>query len=149
MNPERRRFLLLAAAAGMPIMARPAAGAEFISGTIRAIDPWTPPSAPGATLADVYMSIENNGSSVDYLVGIQSPAARAANLTRDNPRTGVIETTLYLDVSPRGTLELNARFMHVRLLGLIRPLRQGDRFPLTLVFSDAGAVDIEVDVDRR
>lgn len=46
------------------------------------------------------------------------------------------------------TTELKPGGFHVMLLGLTKPLREGERFPLTLVFEKAGKIDIEVEIAK-
>ena len=51
-----------------------------------------------------------------------------------------------LPVPPRGVVEFKPGGMHVMLERLNRPLKPGDRLPLTLVFKRAGAVVVMAEV---
>jgi copper(I)-binding protein len=52
-----------------------------------------------------------------------------------------------VDVPAGGSVALEPGGLHVMLLGLKAPLKEGDRFPMTLRFEKAGEVKVEVHVE--
>lgn len=49
-----------------------------------------------------------------------------------------------VDVPAHGHVVFGPEGLHVMLIGLTQPLREGQRFPLTLVFQHAGRVRVQV-----
>lgn len=150
MELSRRRVVqsaLLAAGAGLSPVA---AGARvFYWGTLAVSDAWTPPTASGATVAKVYMIIENRGFDTERLLSVRTPLAKSASFTDEDQAEGVVEQVAYIEVRPRRPVTLRPGRVHVELHGLTQPLVKGTTFPLTLVFAFAGPVDVPVDVDER
>jgi len=50
---------------------------------------------------------------------------------------------LSVDVAAKGHVRFEPSGLHVMLVDLVRPLKKGERFPLTLVFQHAGSVHVE------
>jgi hypothetical protein len=53
-----------------------------------------------------------------------------------------------IDLPAGKTVELKPGGMHLMLIGLTKPLREHDSFPLTLVFEHARGVEVEVEVGK-
>lgn len=129
-------------------IAAPALGHEFKVGGISIAHPVVYPSL-GATGAG-YFAITNS-SSDDRLLSIQSDTAA---------RTSIHETMIIEDVArmrptndvviEQGqTLTFEPGGLHVMFIGLINPIKIGDNISATLLFENAGSVDIVFDVKRR
>src|SRR3546814_9738821 len=54
----------------------------------------------------------------------------------------------FVEIPAQGEAALQPGGIHIMLIGLKQPLREGERFPLTLTFEKAGAVTVEVAVER-
>lgn len=100
----------------------------------------------------VFFMVHNNTETDDVLVGAKTEVAEKAELhTHTEDANGVmqmrqIEGGIPL---PAGEMhELARGGDHVMLLGLTRALKDGDTFPLTLVFQQAGEVTVEAVVDN-
>ena len=136
-------------AAGAAVTASPAYARSFYWGTLSVTDAWTPPTAPGTSVAKVYMIIENKGFDSERLLGVRTPLARSANFVEEDQREGVVEQVSYIEVRPRRPVTMRPGRIHVELHGLTQPLVKGTSFPLTLVFAFAGPVDVPIDVGDR
>ena len=53
-----------------------------------------------------------------------------------------------IDVKANGEATLKPGGMHVMLVGLKQPLKEGENFPLTLTFEKAGKIDVKVAVKK-
>ena len=53
-----------------------------------------------------------------------------------------------VDLSPRAKVTFDPGSMHIMLVGLKQPLKEGQTFPLTLTFAKAGKVDVTVSVAK-
>ena len=108
-------------------------------------DPWTRPTPPNAKLAAGYLTVVNAGAA-DRLVGASSPAAARVE-THVTIKDGDIfrmRQVEHYDVPANGRLELRPVGAHLMLVGLKRPLREGEKVPLTLRFEKAGEVRTEL-----
>src|SRR5687767_3465690 len=106
--------------------------------------PWARATPSGATVGAGYLTITNKGKAPDRLIGgSAAPASRfeihntvvEGGVAKMRPVTG-------LEIKPGQTVELKPGGMHVMLLGLKQPLKQGQRIKGTLVFEQAGTVAI-------
>ena len=134
---------LLAAAAGLAMFAVTSARAADI-----AIEqPWARAAQQGGVGA-AFMRIENHGAAADRLVSASSPLARTVEL-HTTIRDGDVMRMRPVDVievPAHGTVQLQPGSLHIMLIGLQRPLAQGEQVPLTLTFERAGPVPVNLHV---
>lgn len=121
---------------------------ETILGDIRIIEPWARATAGTATAGAAYMTLNNTGATADRLTEASSPVA-----ARTEIHTHIIEGDIMrmraiegVDLPPRETVEFQPGGLHVMLIGLKAALQEGESFPLTLNFAEAGAATVEVKV---
>jgi copper(I)-binding protein len=122
----------------------PALAADQRTGSLTITQPWSRATAPGAAIGAAYFEIDNAGA-VDTLLRIESPIARQVEMHTSYTEGGTMRMRpiTSVDVPARGRVRFEPSGLHVMLIDLIRPLRKGDRFPLTLVFQHAGPVRVE------
>ena len=112
---------------------------------------WARASAPGQDSAAVYLRITSQQDA--RLVGVTTPAAENAeihSMTHDN---GVMKMRA-LDVLslPAGQeIELGSGGIHLMLIGLKRPLKAGDKVPLTFTvqFTDRRKEKVEIKAEVK
>ncbi len=95
-----------------------------------------------------YVEITNNGSTDDALIGIATPAAGMPMLHETVVTDGVASMPHAMSIPvPAGqTVELAPGGYHGMLMGLTATLAEGDSFPVTLTFQNAGEIVVNVDV---
>ena len=105
-------------------------------------------ATPVAKAGAVYVSITNQGATADRLLAVSSPVASMAMLHRTIKDGDIMrmEEAGPVDLQPQGTLIMEPGGLHVMLMGLKTPLRQGEVVELTLVFEAAGPVTVKVPV---
>ena len=54
-----------------------------------------------------------------------------------------------IDIPAGRTVELKPGGLHIMLMGLTQPLKDGEMFPLTLTFANEGEVPVEVMVSDQ
>jgi len=105
-----------------------------------------------ATSAAAFMQIENHGATDDRLVAVATDAAAMSELhTNIEGANGVVSMVPLSDgiALPAGGHHLLKRGSdHVMLMGLTRPLSDGDTVQFTLQFERTGPVVVEVPVDN-
>jgi hypothetical protein len=121
---------------------------ETIVGDIRIIEPWARATAGTATAGAAYMTLNNMGDTVDRLIEASSPLA-----ARTEMHTHIIEGDIMrmravegVDLPPGETVEFQPGGLHVMLIGLTAALQEGESFPLTLNFAEAGAATVQVKI---
>lgn len=96
----------------------------------------------------LYLEITNNGGTDDALVGIATPAAGMPMLHETVVSNGVASMPHAMAVPvPAGqTVALAPGGYHGMLMDLTAALKEGETFPVTLMFQTAGEVTVTVDV---
>jgi copper(I)-binding protein len=125
------------------------AGESYVLGDLKIDHPWARASAGAAAAGAAYMQISTRGAAADRLVGAATPVAGKAEL-----HTHIVEGDImrmrpveFIAIEPGQAVELKPGGLHVMLIGLKAPLKEGERFPLTLTFAGAGTVTVEVAVE--
>lgn len=134
-------------AAAAVAVAVPAAAQESLSVS----DPYALVSSAAAQSGAVFMTIENAGDSADRLVSASSDAADQVQLhTHEAGADGVMKMTEVesgFEVSAGGTHKLERGGDHVMLMGLAKPLADGDTVNLTLTFESGQTLEVQAPVD--
>ncbi len=133
-------FAVLAGVSGM-------AAADVAAGELRVERPWARASATeGAKAGAAYFTLVNLGAEADRLIGVATPLARKAGLHNIVMDQGVMKMVpvAAIEISPGEPAVLRPGGLHVMLMGLKAPLIEGESFPLTLTFENAGSIEIEV-----
>jgi copper(I)-binding protein len=131
------------------LFSAPALAHDYNVGPLHIGHPWaraTPKGAPGGG----YLAITNNGSTPDRLMGGSSPAAKEFELHQMMNENGVMKMRPVeggLEIKPGETVTLKPSGYHIMLVGLDKPLKQGERVPATLEFAKAGKVNVEFAVE--
>ena len=130
--------LLLAIAVG--------AGATSKHG-VRVEQAWARATPPAAPVGGAYLVVANDGDTDDRLLGLQSDVAERVEIHEMRMDGGVMRMRQVADGLPvpaHGRLVLAPGGQHLMLIGLKRPLAEGDTFRLTLRFARAGQVRANV-----
>ncbi|MEM1004996.1 MAG: copper chaperone PCu(A)C [Pseudomonadota bacterium] len=119
--------------------------------TIVVDDAYARSSGKAAKAGAAFMIIQNTGDADDRLISATSDAAARVELhTHEIDDAGVAKMVHVEDgfEIPAGETHMLKRGGdHVMLMGLTRPFEQGATVPVTLVFEQAGEVQIDVPVD--
>jgi copper(I)-binding protein len=113
-------------------------------------DPYAITAVPGAPTGGAYMLIHNHGSTPDRLTGARSPVAEHVMLHTHEEEDGVMRMRPAedgLEVPAGGVLLLGRGGNHIMFMGITDPFEDGDTIPLTLIFEQAGEIEVEVPVD--
>jgi copper(I)-binding protein len=140
------RIASLAAAACL------AAGAAFAHDGVHVENAYALTSGPGAMSGAVFFEIVNHSTtSPDRLIAASSDAAQRVELHTHlidaNGVARMVEVEDGFAVAPGETHALERGGDHVMLMGLTRPLADGDTIQLKLTFERAGEMIVEVPVD--
>jgi copper(I)-binding protein len=148
----RKLILALAALAALAIpatLSTPSFAHEQKFGDLVLHHAWARATPAGAKTGAVYVRIENHGMAEDKLIGVASDIAAKVevhNMTMEN-NTMVMGPAGDLVIPMHGMIELAPHGLHIMLMGLKKPLAEGDTFAVTLTFEEAGSVDLQVVVE--
>src|SRR5882724_1261166 len=106
---------------------------------------WARATPPAATIGVSYVTIVNAGKSGDRLIAVSSPVAGRAEL-HVNLRDGDVvqmRAVSAVEILPGDHIEFKPNGLHVMLVDLRHPLKEGDHIPLTLTFEQAGPIETD------
>jgi copper(I)-binding protein len=108
--------------------------------------PWARATPGGAKVGAVYLTLVNDGKATDRLLKAATPLAAGVSIhtmIKDGDVMRMREVD-GVEIPAGKTVELKPGGLHIMLMGLTRPLKEGDMFPLTLTLANAGEVAVEV-----
>jgi copper(I)-binding protein len=125
----------------------PAQAASPQNGSIMVEHVWARATPKGAPNAAVYLTLVNRGSETDRLIGASSPVADNIQFHEERDENGVSKMLALqaIDLAPGATVVLKPSGLHL-MLRIDQRLKQGETFPLTLTFEEAGPIEVTVKV---
>lgn len=136
--------------ASSEVVESPKKSADQQENSLTITNVWARASIPSNPNSAAYLEITNNDSQREYII-LSASTLIANNVELHNSfvdEKGISRmTTIDRVVVPAGsTIEFKPGGMHVMLLDLKKPLRQGDTFDLTLNIEDGSPIKIECEV---
>ncbi len=144
------RPVAAALAVALSAFATTLAGAHEASlGDIRIVHPYATPSLAGVPTGAAYLvSLDNVGKAGDTLMQATTPVCASVEFhTMSVDAQGVMRMRQVdgIALAPKASVKMNPGMgYHLMLVGLKRPLKDGESFPMTLRFERAGKVDVQV-----
>jgi periplasmic copper chaperone A len=127
----------------------PARAQEVKAGDLVITQAWSRATPNGAKIGGGFLTIENNGSAPDRLIGGSGEVSARVEVHEMAMNNGVM-TMRPLDnglvIDPGKTVKLAPGGYHLMMFDLKAPLKQGDKVPITLEFEKAGKVKLSFDV---
>ena len=142
------KLRLVIAGLTIGIAASAAYAHSFKLGEIAIGHPYARATAPGQPTGGAFLSLDNEGPD-DTLISASASVAKSVELHTMKMEGDVMRMRQIDGVPlPRGKMvELKPGEMHVMLIGLNAPLKEGDKFPMKLKFAKAGEVEVTVNVE--
>ncbi len=114
-------------------------------------DPYARSSGKTAKAGAAFMMIQNQSDTDDRLIGASSDVAARVELhthvVDDNGVAKMMHVEEGFAIPAGGTHMLQRGGDHVMFMGIKAPFEQGATVPVTLIFEQAGEVEIEIPVD--
>ncbi|MGS0741288.1 copper chaperone PCu(A)C [Glaciimonas sp. GG7] len=123
---------------------------DYKIGTLKVDHPYARATVPGQPAGGAYLSIQNTGNDTDKLLSATSPAAKSVEIHDMKMEGNVMKMREVgeVELHPMSTLVMApGGGYHIMLMGLTKPLKVGDKFPMTLTFQKAGKIEVSVSVD--
>lgn len=111
-------------------------------------EPYIRLAPPNAMATGAFMVIQNKGAAAVRLVKADNPASKVTELHTHINDKGVMKMrpVSAIDVPAGGQAELKPGGLHVMLIDLKAPMKEGDSVPLTLTFDDGSSKQIDAPV---
>jgi copper(I)-binding protein len=145
------RFISTLACAAALAAAGTAFAHDYKAGDLIVGHPYARTTVPGQPTGAAYVTIENRGKDADKLVSAASPAAGQVQIHTMSMEGAVMKMreVAHIELKPAAKLAMQpGSGYHLMLMGLKRPLKEGDKFPLTLNFEKAGKLEVTVNVEK-
>ena len=120
-----------------------AGDAGAADGAIEVADAWARPTIqtrPGAG----YFTLRNTGDAPDVLTGAESENAEKVEMHTTAEQNGVVSMLRLesLEIAPGEEVVFEPGHHHLMFIKLAEPLAEGDDFTATLLFEEAGEVEV-------
>jgi copper(I)-binding protein len=116
--------------------------------TLDLLDAWARKTGRRTVSAAVYFNVHNNTHQQETLLGVSTDRAGVAMIHRSFENNDIMRMEMQdaVSIAPGEKLSFAPGGYHVMLLDLTQPLLEGDVFPITLSFENAGDVTVYVEV---
>lgn len=143
------RYLCLAAlslAAGMSAQAH-----DYKAGDLKIDHPMAFETAETARVGAGYMAITNGGEAADRLVEVRAeiPRIELHDIVDNDGVVKMVEQEEGIEIPAGETVTLKPGGLHVMFMGLDQALEAGTELPATLVFEQAGEVEVVFKIEQR
>ncbi|RMH80544.1 MAG: copper chaperone PCu(A)C [Acidobacteria bacterium] len=118
----------------------------FAQPKIEVKDAWVREVPPTSKMSAAYMVIENKGKEADKLMDATNNASEITEL--HETVEGKMRRVKFIEVPANGKVELKPGGLHVMLINLKKPLKEGDTVELTLKFEKSGEVKVQAPVKK-
>ena len=125
------------------------AAEAITAGDLSLLAPFSRATPPGARVGGGYVTITNNGTAPDRLVGAEAAFAERVEIHDMKVEDGVMRMTPLPDglvIQPGESVALKPGSFHLMFMRLRAPLVEGENRSVTLVFERAGRVELTIPV---
>lgn len=119
---------------------------KMMHGKVMVKTPWARASIGKNGAA--YVTVLNFGNTADNLIGAAAPVAKRVELHTHKNDNGIMRMRHIksIPVPANGSVTLKPGGHHIMMMGLTKKLKNGEEFPLTLTFKNAGKVTVDVKI---
>ncbi|BDR21282.1 copper chaperone PCu(A)C [Vibrio diabolicus] len=146
------KSLKTAAIALIAVIASPLSLAhDYEAGKIHIDHPWSREAPPNAPVIGGFFQLANHGNSEDALIAAESPIAGHVEIHTHKKEDGVMKM-IKIDevrVPANDSVLFKPGSFHLMIFNPTQALKEGDRFPMTLTFKNAGKVEVEMAVEKQ
>jgi len=111
-------------------------------------EPYVRLAPPNAPATGAFMVIKNAGDKDVKVVKADNPASKATELHTHLNENGVMKMrpVAAIDVKSKGEAVLKPGGLHVMLIDMKAPMKEGDVVPITLTFDDGSSKKVDAKV---
>lgn len=118
------------------------------AGAVAIEDTWARASIGPAKNGAAYLTVVNEGEITAEIVAMEAPVAERAEIHEHFVEDDIarMHRVQRVQVAPGTSTVFEPGGLHVMLVDLKAPLDEGESFPLTVEFADAGKITVNVEV---
>lgn len=134
---------------GLLLLVGSAIAHEYSSHGVTVVHPWARATPGGAKVGSAFFEMKAARGHNDRLIGARSPVAGSAELHNHIMEGGIARMRSVDGIAVRAgrSVVLKPGGYHVMLMGLMGPLKEGDLLKLTLVFENAGEIEVDATLE--
>lgn len=124
---------------------------EYSTGDIEIDHPWSREAPPTATVIAGFFQLKNNAQQDDYLISASTPGAKRVEIHTHEMSDGMMQMKQIdrVKVAAQETVMFKPGGYHLMIFNPEKAYKQGERFPMTLTFQNAGEVQVELAVEKN
>ena len=147
----KKIILFLALCVGMPMLLVHCMESANSAESIIVENAYSYPSIGGLNVAAAFLEIKNDSDTADTLVGAEAEVSDRVELHTHVAERGLMRMRQIEEIPlPAGEkVALQRGGLHIMLFNLIKPLKNGDTFPLTLKLKSGNTIPVTVKVESR
>lgn len=147
MNRRRTGAAVTAILATLAMLAAGPVAGQTVETPVAVTSPWARATPGGAKVGAAYLELSTS-KAADKLVSAKSPVAGVVELHTHANENGVMKMRRIdgIPVEAGKKVTLQPGGLHIMLMDLKQPLKEGEAIDLTLVFEKAGEVAVKVPV---
>jgi periplasmic copper chaperone A len=144
----------LAAFAGLIVFASAVGATEFKTKDLVIERPHAMATAPGQPHGSIFFqTITNTGKTPEQLIGARAQVSKTIEIHRMDIENNIMKMREIpaIDIPANAKVPMgrgSKEGYHLMLMNLNAPLKEGETFPVTLVFRAAGEVQVTVTVEK-
>ena len=115
---------------------------------VTVVEPYVRLAPPNAPATGAFMVIKNAGDKDVKVVKADNPASKVTELHTHLNENGVMKMrpVAAIDVKSKGEAVLKPGGLHVMLIDMKAPMKEGDIVPITLTFDDGSSKKVDAKV---
>lgn len=124
---------------------------EYSTGDIEIDHPWSREAPPTATVIAGFFQLKNNAQQDDYLISASTPVAKRVEIHTHEMSDGMMQMKQIdrVKVAAQETVMFKPGGYHLMIFNPEKAYKQGERFPMTLTFQNAGEIKVELAVEKN
>lgn len=113
-------------------------------------EPYVRLAPPNAPATGAFMVIKNGGEKDIKVVKAENPVSRVTELHTHLNEGGVMKMRPVpgIDIKAKGEAVLKPGSLHIMMIDLKAPMKEGDMVPITLTFDDGSSKQVDAKVVR-
>ncbi|MFT5114767.1 MAG: copper(I)-binding protein [Parasphingorhabdus sp.] len=123
---------------------------DYQKGSIKIEHPWARPLPPVSKHGAAFVSLHNSGTQTERLITISTDKAERVELHNHIHEDGLMKMRKVDDVEIEAgeSVVFGPGGLHIMLMGLQTPLKEGESFQMNLMFESVGDVNVEVVIEQ-
>ena len=114
-------------------------------------DPWIRAVPPSSKNTALFMTIVNKSDKQDSLISVKTDIAKMVMIHKTVEENGIMKMKHVdnLFIPPHSEVKLKPGGLHIMIMGLKRPIKEGEKVKINLFFKNSGNIEILAPVLRR